>query len=119
MVVAAAVAALVLGCGGGGSEPTTGADLVAEGDRLFHGEGTCQTCHGADLRGTTMGPTFLDDVYAPAHHPDSAFQRAVEQGVRPHHWDFGPMPAFPHLDTDDVRAITAYVRSEQRKAGID
>lgn len=66
-----------------------------------------------------VGPTFQDDVYAPPHHPDSAFQRAIEQGVRPHHWDFGPMPALPHLDTDDVRAITAYVSSEQRKPGID
>lgn len=95
-----------------------GGDLVARGDRLYHGEGTCQTCHGPDLRGTTMGPTFLDEIYAPGHHPDASFHAAVQDGVQPHHWDFGPMPALPHLSEDDVDAIVAYVRSVQEENGI-
>ena len=63
-------------------------------------------------------PPFLDAVYAPDHHPNSAFFSAVKNGVQPHHWDFGPMPALPHLDDDDTEAIVAYIRQEQRRAGI-
>ena len=115
---AAVVAAVLLaGCAGADSEPE-GGDLVARGDELYHGKGTCQTCHGADLQGTTMGPPFLDAIYAPDHHPDAAFFAAVENGVRPHHWDFGPMPRIEGLDDDDVSAIVAYVRDQQRRAGV-
>ena len=114
---AAAVAVLLAACGGGSSKPSDD-ELLAKGDELYHGAGTCQTCHGADLRGTTMGPPFLEAIYAPDHHPDEAFYDAVDNGVRPHHWKFGPMPALPHLDGDDVEAIVFYVRMEQRRAGI-
>jgi hypothetical protein len=66
-----------------------------------------------------MGPSFLDPIYAPGHHPDESFFRAVENGVQPHHWDFGPMPPLSHLDRDDVEAIVAYVRSVQVENGIE
>lgn len=113
-----AIAIAVLAAGGGG-EPSP-ADLEARGDELFHGKATCATCHGADLQGTPMGPPLLDRIYAPGHHPDAAFYRAVANGVQPHHWDFGPMPALTtHSDEDDVEAIIAYVRSRQRANGIE
>ena len=117
LVAAAALAA----CGGdpsGSEQPGAGRDpaLVAEGKELF--EDTCAACHGVDLRGTETGPPFLDPVYAPGHHPDSAFYTAVEFGVQPHHWDFGPMPPQP-LERDEVTAVIAYVRSEQAEAGIE
>ena len=31
---------------------------VVEGRRLFHGRGTCFTCHGAQLEGSPMAPTL-------------------------------------------------------------
>ncbi|HRF71181.1 MAG TPA: cytochrome c, partial [Accumulibacter sp.] len=43
---------------------------------------------------------------------------AVKSGSRAHHWQFGDMAPVPGLTTDDVAQITAYVRLEQRKAGI-
>jgi mono/diheme cytochrome c family protein len=107
-LLAIAMAALI-GCGGESSP----ADLEARGDELYHGEGTCATCHGPELGGTPMGPPLLDPIYAPDHHPDAAFHAAVANGVQPHHWDFGPMPALTHLDRDDVEAIIAYVRARQ------
>ena len=114
--VAAAVVAVALlaACGGGDS-----GDPAERGEALFRGEGTCATCHGPALQGTPMGPSFLDQIYAPGHHPDAAFHAAVRNGVQPHHWAFGPMPALPHLDEDDVDDIIAFVRREQRAAGID
>jgi mono/diheme cytochrome c family protein len=118
--MAAVVVAAVLGaCGGSdGEQQLTRAELVERGDELYHGEGTCQTCHGPDLRGTTMGPSFIDAIYAPGHHPDEAFFAAAKNGVQPHHWNFGPMPALAHLDEDEIEAIVAYVRDRQRAAGI-
>lgn len=112
---AAVVAALLAACGGGSESD----DPAERGEALFLGEATCAVCHGRDLQGTPMGPSFLDQIYAPGHHPDAAFHAAVSNGVQPHHWAFGPMPALPHLDADDVDDIIAFVRREQRAAGID
>lgn len=110
---------LVGACGDGdGGEPSSPAELAARGDELFHGEATCQTCHGADLEGTTMGPPLLHELYVPSHHPDEAIRSAVRNGVQSHHWDFGPMPALPHLGGDDIDAVIAYIRQEQEAAGI-
>lgn len=114
--LAIAVTALLAACGGGG--PTTGS-AADRGAALFRGEAVCATCHGADLRGTPMGPPLLDQLYAPGHHPDSAIRAAVRDGVQPHHWDFGPMPQLPHLSADEVEDVIAFVRREQRAEGIE
>lgn len=49
---------------------------------------------------------------------DIAFQLAVKNGVRAHHWQFGDMAPVPQVTPDDVAHITAHVRAEQRKVGI-
>lgn len=87
----------------------TGAELYAQ---------ACATCHGADLRGTDQGPPFLDRIYEPGHHPDVAFVAAALMGVRSHHWDFGNMPRIEGITEEQVEAIAAFVREEQRTAGI-
>ena len=79
----------------------------------------CATCHGADLKGSDKGPPLLHRVYEPSHHSDLAFQLAVKYGVRAHHWQFGDMKPVPTLTPDEVAHITAYVRAEQRRAGIE
>lgn len=81
-------------------------------------EQNCASCHGVDLKGSDQGPPFLHRVYEPSHHADLAFQLAVKNGVRAHHWRFGDMKPVPGLTPDDVAHIIAYVRAEQRKAGI-
>jgi mono/diheme cytochrome c family protein len=112
---------LAMGCGGdepssNGGEGSPESALIAQGEDLF-GE-RCAACHGNDLMGTTVGPPFLDPIYAPNHHPDEAFYSAVANGVQPHHWDFGAMPPQPSVTEDEVRAIIAFVRAEQQEAGI-
>jgi len=79
---------------------------------------SCAQCHGTDLRGTKQGPPFMHRIYEPSHHGDVAFQIAVKYGSRQHHWNFGDMKSVAGLTTDDVAHITAYVRAEQRNAGI-
>ncbi|SBT09123.1 Cytochrome C class I [Candidatus Accumulibacter aalborgensis] len=81
-------------------------------------EKNCASCHGAKLQGSDKGPPMLSKIYEPSHHGDAAFQLAVKSGSRAHHWQFGDMPPVPGLTPDDVAQITAYVRLEQRKAGI-
>jgi mono/diheme cytochrome c family protein len=90
---------------------------LAEGERLF--DATCVRCHGAFAAGTDSGPPLVHMTYEPSHHGDVAFQRAVDFGVRAHHWRFGDMPPVPGLDAAAVGKITAYVRWLQRRAGIE
>lgn len=116
-----AVSVVASGCGGdeagdGDGSARNPSDLVAEGRALY--EETCAACHGRDLKGTDAGPPFLSPIYAPNHHSDEAFYAAVENGVQPHHWEFGPMPPQPHVSPEDVEAIVAYVRARQEEAGI-
>lgn len=89
----------------------------AKGKGLFVQK--CASCHGVDLKGGDSGPSFLNRVYEPSHHGDAAFQNAVANGVRAHHWKFGNMPPVAGLTPDDVAHITAYIRMEQRKVGIN
>ena len=78
----------------------------------------CAGCHGGDLKGSEKGPPLLHKIYEPSHHADAAFQLAVANGVRAHHWKFGDMAPVKGVTPDDVAHITAYVRAEQRKVGI-
>jgi mono/diheme cytochrome c family protein len=107
-----AVVLLLAGCGG--DQQQAGA---SRGQALF--EANCSACHGPQGQGTDQGPPLVDVVYEPSHHPDEAFRSAVANGVTPHHWDFGPMPAIPSLDEAQVDAIIGYVRGLQRDAGIE
>jgi mono/diheme cytochrome c family protein len=117
--VTAMALAIVLGSvlGACGNDQRPSRELVREGRAVY--ERTCAACHGVDLRGTEgAGPPFLNKIYAPDHHPDEAFYNAVENGVQPHHWEFGAMPPQTTVTEDELEAIIAYVRSRQRDAGI-
>lgn len=86
------------------------------GKKLY--EKNCASCHGVDLKGTKLGPPFLHPYYVSSHHGDVAFQLAARNGVQAHHWKFGNMVPVPIVTPDDVAHITAYVRYQQRRAGI-
>ena len=88
----------------------------AAGKALY--EKNCASCHGVDLEGSKEGPPFLHSYYVPSHHGDAAFQIAVKNGAQAHHWQFGDMQAVPGLSPDEVAHITAYVRAQQRRAGL-
>lgn len=114
------VVLLLAGCAGEGrvdGSPPDDQALIDRGANLYRAN--CAQCHGVDLRGTNLGPSFLSVVYEPGHHPDESFHLAVIQGVQPHHWNFGPMPPIEGLTTDDVDAIVAYVRDRQEAEGFE
>jgi len=96
------------------------ADFVADasiGRTLF--QGNCAKCHGTDARGTDKGPPLIDSTYRPGHHADMVFHLAVKDGAKQHHWHFGDMPPVPGLTPEQVGHIIAWVRQEQRRAGIE
>jgi len=96
-----------------------GADFVAntqQGEDLFRKN--CANCHGDAATGTNQGPPLVHKVYNPGHHADLAFHRAAKNGVKQHHWHFGDMPPIPAVSPQQVGHIIAYVRREQRRAGI-
>ena len=92
-------------------------DLVEVGAELY--QANCAECHGTDLRGTDKGPSHLSVVYEPNHHGDGAFLLAVLRGSPAHHWRFGDMPPVEGPTEDDVAAIVAYVREQQRLHGFE
>lgn len=112
----AGVAVLAAACGGGG-ESSNAAPDIARGRQLYGG--ACAMCHGADLRGTSRGPSQLSKVYEPSHHSDEAYRQAVKNGVRAHHWNFGDMPSLPEFPDDAITDVIAYIRSEQQKQGFE
>lgn len=80
----------------------------------------CAACHGEAAVGRDgIGPPLVHRIYEPSHHADEAFQIAVVQGVRAHHWTFGNMPRIEGLTRADVAAVIAYVRTLQRANGIN
>jgi mono/diheme cytochrome c family protein len=116
-VVGAVAIALILTSRSGDRPLVPGSEeQLAHGEEVF--QANCATCHGDELQGTFVGPPFLNDIYAPEHHPDDAFRQAVANGVHPHHWDFAGMPPIPGLSDDDVEAVISYVRSVQEENGI-
>jgi len=86
------------------------------GKTIYHD--TCVVCHGTRARGSRQGPPLVHSTYHPAHHHDLAFHLAVKNGVKQHHWQFGHMPPVTGVTPEQVSDIVAYVRDEQRKAGI-
>ncbi|TKB62836.1 MAG: cytochrome c [Nitrospira sp.] len=109
-------------CSQNGGEPQ-GTGTVAsapvelrEGEQKFNAN--CSLCHGIGGVGTTHGPAFLHKVYEPNHHGDEAFQRAADNGVKAHHWQFGDMPKIDAVKPGDVDHIVKYVRWLQKQAGI-
>ena len=99
------------------SEPEVAlSDTARAGEELFNAN--CSVCHGMNASGTSQGPTFIDRIYHPGHHPDFSFRNAVSNGVTQHHWVFGDMPPVDGVSPEEVDKIICYVREVQRTNGI-
>lgn len=114
-----ALTVVVAACGGSGAKADvpTGPFTGTSGAELY--SQACATCHGPDLTGTEQGPSFLNRIYEPGHHPDQAFLAAAMAGARSHHWNFGNMPRIEGITQEQILAIVEYVREQQRAAGIE
>lgn len=89
-------------------------DMVELGDRIFHGEtasGTCAGCHGADGKGTPLGPNLTSGKWLWSDGSLSGIERTVRHGVPNPKQYRSPMPAMggAQLDRQQVSAVAAYV----------
>ena len=78
----------------------------------------CSECHGRNASGTDKGPPLLNRIYAPSHHGNVSFVRAVTLGARQHHWLFGNMPPLPQVERKEIDLIIIYIRELQKANGI-
>ena len=108
-------AAALTACGSGGESASTDGGGEA-GAKVYAAK--CAECHGANLEGTSKGPSHLSSVYRPEHHTDANFRRAIAQGARAHHWQFGDMPPVQGMSEADTTAVIAYIRAQQRQRGF-
>lgn len=90
---------------------------AVEGASLF--ELRCAECHGREAAGTNRGPPLVHRIYEPGHHADQSFYRAVREGVRSHHWEFGDMAPIAGVTDQEISSIVAYVRGRQKTNGIE
>ncbi len=129
--------------GGMASEPATGAvyvvshdnpgilHLLRPGERIGRGaapqspgpavyQQNCQSCHGADRRGSDSMPALVyattdpaNGIAAGAPRFDAAAIRTVIAGGK------GRMPSFPHLAPADVDALVALLTAAPGRPGPD
>lgn len=97
------LAAGLSGCGGG---------QEADGRALF--AANCALCHGDAGQGNERGPSLLDARYLPDQLSDADMAAGIRNGVDEEHFEFGPMPAFPQLEDEQVDAVVEVVRELQR-----
>ncbi len=104
------------------SQPTVNVIVPKLGQVAKLGEedfnSNCAACHGKNAAGSGNGPPLIHRIYEPNHHADFSFKRAVDLGVRSHHWKFGNMPAQNQVKDYELVRIVAYVRALQKANGI-
>jgi cbb3-type cytochrome c oxidase subunit III len=88
-------------------------EMVTQGDQIFHSNGNCYTCHGADAKGTALAPDLTDAKWINVGGTYDEIQSTVKKGVPQPKEHPGPMPPMggAQLTDDQVKAVAAYVWS--------
>lgn len=90
--------------------------MVEEGEEIYHGEGLCSVCHGAEGSGGAIGPDLTDQEWL---HGDGSYAylvRRINEGVSQPRQAAATMPprGGSSISQDQVRAVAAYVWSLSR-----
>jgi mono/diheme cytochrome c family protein len=90
--------------------------MVALGERIFHGQvggATCTGCHGANGRGTPLGPDLTHTRQRWDEGGYATIAKTVTDGVPQPKRYRSPMPPMggAQLSADQVSAVAAYVWS--------
>jgi glucose/arabinose dehydrogenase/mono/diheme cytochrome c family protein len=89
-------------------------EMVALGDRIFHGQvggATCTGCHGAGGAGTPLGPDLTDSKWLWGDGSYSGIAKTITSGVPQPKEYRSPMPPMggAQLTAEQVSALAAYV----------
>jgi mono/diheme cytochrome c family protein len=88
--------------------------MVARGSRVYHGldgGATCTGCHGADAKGSTLGPDLTANKWLWSNGSYGGIAATIAGGVAQPKQFRAPMPAMggAQLSSDQVMAVSAYV----------
>jgi glucose/arabinose dehydrogenase/mono/diheme cytochrome c family protein len=88
--------------------------MVALGDRIYHGEvaaATCTGCHGANAKGTPLGPDLTDTQWLWGDGSYASIAKTITTGVSQPKQYRSPMPPMggAQLSSDQVSAVAAYI----------
>jgi glucose/arabinose dehydrogenase/mono/diheme cytochrome c family protein len=99
-----------------GLTPPPGAtsEMVALGDRIYHGEvggASCAGCHGASAKGTPLGPDLTDAKWLWSDGTYGGIATTITEGVMQPKEYRSPMPPMggAQLTPDQVHALSAYI----------
>ena len=90
--------------------------MVALGDRIYHGQvggAACSGCHGANGTGSPLGPDLTKKQWLWSDGSYAGIRKTIEEGV-PHPKQYrSPMPPLggAQLTPDQLSAVAAYVWS--------
>ena len=89
-------------------------EMIALGDRIFHGQaasGTCTACHGPDGKGTPLGPDLTNNKWLWSDGSWAGINKTISQGVMQPKQYRSPMPpnGGSPLDSKQAEAVAAYV----------
>ncbi len=89
-------------------------EQVALGNRVFHGEaagGTCGGCHGADAKGSPIGPDLTSGKWLWSDGSLQGLETTIRNGVPEPKSHPGAMPPMGGVDLSkaDLDAVAAYV----------
>ena len=89
-------------------------EMVALGDRIFHGQvggASCTGCHGADAKGTPLGPDLTDTQWLWGDGSYASISKTITTGVPQPKKYRSPMPPMggADLNSDQVSALAAYI----------
>jgi glucose/arabinose dehydrogenase/mono/diheme cytochrome c family protein len=89
-------------------------EMVALGDRIYHGQvggATCTGCHGTNAKGTPLGPDLTSSHWLWGDGSYPAIAKIITSGVPQPKQYRSPMPAMggAQLTPDQVSALAAYI----------
>jgi glucose/arabinose dehydrogenase/mono/diheme cytochrome c family protein len=96
-------------------------EMVALGDRIYHGQvggAACTGCHGANGTGSPLGPDLTGKKWLWSDGSFAGILKTITEGVPTPKQYRSPMPPFggAQLTADQVKALTAYVWSLSHQA---
>ncbi len=89
-------------------------EMLALGDRIYHGQvggATCTGCHGANAKGTPLGPDLTAAQWLWGDGSYAAIAKIITTGVPQPKQYRSPMPPMggAELSSDQVSALAAYI----------